>query len=237
MLVRRIEEVSLINNKKGCIETMNGMHHVGTRETVIIGPSVSRNQLLAYVLDASSGVTARVCADIEEFHATAESGRQIVVVLDAQDERWIEYLVGLQQIFDDVNVVSIALANVRRDHGTERRAFQLGSSGFFYVDDSMDTVVRGLSALLQGQSWISRQVLMACSAYSQNQQAAQSDSGLTNRESEVLTLLCNGATNRDIADTLTISPHTVRTHLNNLFRKINVPNRLQAVRWGNRYLS
>lgn len=216
---------------------MKGMHHVGTRETVIIGPSVSRNQLLAYVLDASSDVTSRVCADVEEFHSTICDGQQVVVVLDAQDERWIEHLVGLQQIFDDVNVVSVALANVRRDRGTERRAFQLGASGFFYVDDSMETVVRGVSALLQGQSWISRHVLMSCSAYSQSQQSAQNDSGLTNRESEVLTLLCNGATNRDIAATLTISPHTVRTHLNNLFRKINVPNRLQAVRWGNRYLS
>ena len=216
---------------------MKGMHHVGTRETVIIGPSVSRNQLLAYVLDASSDVTSRVCADVEEFHSTICDGQQVVVVLDAQDERWIEHLVGLQQIFDDVNVVSVALANVRRDRGTERRAFQLGASGFFYVEDSMETVVRGVSALLQGQSWISRHVLMSCSAYSQSQQSAQNDSGLTNRESEVLTLLCNGATNRDIAATLTISPHTVRTHLNNLFRKINVPNRLQAVRWGNRYLS
>lgn len=215
---------------------MNGTHPLGKSEAVIIGPSVSRNQLLAYVLDVSADVSARVCSDIDELHAATAGEPTVVVVLDAQDEHWIERLVGLQQIYDSANIAAIALANVKRDRGTERRAFQLGANGFFYGDDSMETVVRGVSALLQGQSWISRQVLMACSAYSQSHQSAKNDTGLTNRESEVLTLLCSGATNGDIAARLTISPHTVRTHLNNLFRKINVPNRLQAVRWGNRYL-
>lgn len=216
---------------------MDGRHQIGTRETVIIGPPVARNQLLTYVLDSTGEGTARLCQDVDDFHAACRGTTSVVVILDGQDDGWIERIIGIQQVHDDVDIVAIAVANVSRDIGTERRAFQLGANGFFYVDDSLDTVVRGIAALLRGQSWISRQVLIACSAYTQAQQSSREDSGLTNRETEVLTLLCSGASNRDIADRLTISPHTVRTHLNNLFRKINVPNRLQAVRWGNRYLS
>jgi len=40
-----------------------------------------------------------------------------------------------------------------------------------------------------------------------------------------------GAKNEEIADELFISPNTVRTHIYNIFKKINVPNRLQAALW------
>jgi len=44
-------------------------------------------------------------------------------------------------------------------------------------------------------------------------------------------MLASGMPNRDIAERLCISPHTVKTHIYNLYKKINVTNRYQAVRW------
>jgi len=52
---------------------------------------------------------------------------------------------------------------------------------------------------------------------------------LTKREKEILNLIASGRTNAEIADTLNVSPQTVKTHIRNLYRKIGVQGRLQAV--------
>lgn len=54
--------------------------------------------------------------------------------------------------------------------------------------------------------------------------------GLSGREVEVLRLVAKGWTNERIADELFLSPRTVQTHLTNVFRKIAVDNRTEAVR-------
>lgn len=59
---------------------------------------------------------------------------------------------------------------------------------------------------------------------------------LTERECEILNELRHGATNMDIARALFISENTVRTHLYNVFRKLSVKNRTQAVSWANENL-
>ena len=59
---------------------------------------------------------------------------------------------------------------------------------------------------------------------------------LTPREIEILSVLASGVKNEEIASKLYISPHTVKTHLYAIYRKINVSNRLQAVLWASENL-
>ena len=59
---------------------------------------------------------------------------------------------------------------------------------------------------------------------------------LTERQTEILALVAVGATNEEIADQLCISPYTVKTHLYKIFRKINVPNRIQASLWAAKHM-
>lgn len=63
------------------------------------------------------------------------------------------------------------------------------------------------------------------------QESAEGLDALSAREKEVLSLLGSGASNKAIAETLFISPHTVRTHLYNAYQKINVTSRSHAVLW------
>jgi two-component system response regulator DesR len=52
---------------------------------------------------------------------------------------------------------------------------------------------------------------------------------LTEREREVLTLIASGSTNREIAEALFLSPHTVKEHTSAIYRKLEVRNRAEAV--------
>ena len=54
---------------------------------------------------------------------------------------------------------------------------------------------------------------------------------LTQRERQVLVHVAVGATNEEIADKLCISPHTVKTHVYNICKKVGATNRLQAALW------
>jgi len=55
--------------------------------------------------------------------------------------------------------------------------------------------------------------------------------GLSGREVEVIRLVAHGWTNERIGEELFLSPRTIQSHLTNIYRKIDVDNRTEAVRW------
>lgn len=57
------------------------------------------------------------------------------------------------------------------------------------------------------------------------------DTPLTQRETEILTLVAAGKRNREIAATLHITIHTVETHLSNIYGKLAIRTRTEAARW------
>jgi DNA-binding NarL/FixJ family response regulator len=65
--------------------------------------------------------------------------------------------------------------------------------------------------------------------------AAGSSHALTTREEEILRELANGATNKEIANTLSISEHTVKIHLKNILKKLHMNNRTQAAIYAQRH--
>ena len=60
-------------------------------------------------------------------------------------------------------------------------------------------------------------------------------SGLTRREIEILQLMASGANTKMLAERLRVSPATVRNHAQNIFAKLDVHSRLEAVAWANRH--
>lgn len=107
-------------------------------------------------------------------------------------------------------------------------------AGVFYLDDEMDTLIKGMSKILQDEMWLTRKLAQE---YILHYRAGNSVvtsrmyAKLTKREQQIIKLLGSGASNIEIADKLFVSENTVKTHLHNVFKKINAKNRLQALIW------
>jgi LuxR family transcriptional regulator of csgAB operon len=136
----------------------------------------------------------------------------------------------------------LALFNIAENSGIEKKALDYGIQGFFHPDDSSADFCKGTRRILNGEVWLSRKImseviLAGIRPPSQHDiHAATGTANLSLREKEVLTHLVSGASNEAIAAELFISVHTLRTHLYHIYRKINVHNRFQAIRWAEKNL-
>ncbi|CAH0540171.1 LuxR C-terminal-related transcriptional regulator [Vibrio marisflavi] len=106
----------------------------------------------------------------------------------------------------------------------------------FYVDSNVQSLVKGVSKVLDGEMWLSRRIAQeyiqhfrSCNSIN----TSRAYTKLTKREKQIIHLLTNGASNVQIADELFVSENTVKTHLHNIFKKINAKNRVQALLWAN----
>ena len=127
----------------------------------------------------------------------------------------------------------MALFNLQHEYSIEKVALKFGARGFLYLDDHAEDLINGICTINTGEIWISRQILSEYvqGSYIGNEWPGPDALSLSEREIELLRVLAMGASNDAIANQMGISPHTVKTHLYNIFHKINVDNRLQAVLW------
>ena len=119
-------------------------------------------------------------------------------------------------------------------------SIQAGASGYLLKDASTDTIVGAVLELLQGGApmapAVARKMLAFVRAAEKAAQdgtasgAAQDAFNLSERELELLEHLVQDEPESIIADRLHISPHTVRTHIKNIYKKLHVHSRASAVR-------
>lgn len=106
--------------------------------------------------------------------------------------------------------------------------------GVFYNSDDINLLSRGMSKILSGELWLSRQLAQQYILHYRSINTVKTSSSyskLTKREQQIIKLISKGDSNVEIAEKLFVSENTVKTHLHNVFKKINVKNRLQALIW------
>jgi len=113
-------------------------------------------------------------------------------------------------------------------------ALQAGAVGFLSKDVDIAALPRALAAVRDGEGAISREMTRRLMA--RFRETSEGSSGLrpikgplTPREWEVVDLLKPGRSTDDVADTLVLSPETVRSHIKNILRKLDVHSREEAV--------
>ncbi len=108
-----------------------------------------------------------------------------------------------------------------------------GVTGVIARSEGVPTLVRSIIAVARGEIILppnlARQALLALAAGEDPQKQPASE--LTIREGEVLSLLAEGLTNKDIAQTLFLSVRTVEAHLYSIYGKLSVSSRTEAALW------
>ncbi|MFZ5863823.1 MAG: response regulator [Nitrospirota bacterium] len=120
-------------------------------------------------------------------------------------------------------------------------AVKAGATGYVLKNVDPDELVAAIERVMKGEAVIPHQMAsrflqefasLASGRVAQMPGAAQS---LTTREEEILRQLANGATNKEIANILSISEHTVKIHLKSILRKLHMSNRTQAAIYAQRH--
>lgn len=127
--------------------------------------------------------------------------------------------------------IGIIFCTVFEDDEFVFAGLQAGGRGYIVKDDDPETMLRAIRAVAHGESLlgptVAQKVMRQFSALPGNQTPLVDD--LTPREIEVLKLIADGLSNKEIADSLILSEKTVKNHINNIFSKLHVYDRSQAM--------
>src|SRR3990172_4100248 len=130
----------------------------------------------------------------------------------------------------EIRIVMVTVSD-RDEHLFE--AVKSGAEGDLLKNMSPEELSDVLTAIAAGEAAFSRglaaKILDEFSRLAREGPAQEESDGLTSREREVLELVADGSTNREIAAKLYISENTVKFHMNNILTKLHLRNRAQAV--------
>ena len=127
--------------------------------------------------------------------------------------------------------VGVIFCTMFKDDDFVFAGLKAGGRGYVLKDDDPDTMLRAIRAVGHGESLLSpaiaEKVMRQFSALPGKQTPLVDD--LSPREMEVLELIAGGRSNKEIAVALSLSEKTVKNHINNIFSKLHVCDRSQAM--------
>jgi two-component system response regulator NreC len=169
----------------------------------------------------------------QAFSAAGQLNPDVILMdIGLPDKSGIEATREIKAKYPDVFVVALTI------HEDEEYFFNMldaGASGYVPKRAAPEELVTAIRAAAQGEVYLypSLAKLLVRDYLSADHSADEKTSldGLTDRESEVLTYLAEGASNDEIASALVISPKTVERHRENIMKKLNLHSRSELVRY------
>jgi len=171
--------------------------------------------------------------------ALAASLRPDVVVMDV-GMPVLNGIEATQTIVTQCPTTAVVILSMHADESYVMRALKAGARGYLLKDSAAADLIGAIQAISQGKSFFSPKVsrILAEDYVRVLKQKGAVDTYdlLTSREREILQLLAEGRTNKEVATALKISPYTVETHRSHILQKLNLHNSpelvLYAVRKG-----
>ncbi len=136
----------------------------------------------------------------------------------------------LQHLREKKRNMKILILTIHNEVEYLVRAVEIGVDGYVLKDSDSSVLKKAIFSLYRGETFIQPELtpMLKARMEEKNSIGNSGDDSLTRREIEVLKLLAEGLFNKEIAYTLDISEKTVKNHVSNIFKKINVSDRTQA---------
>jgi DNA-binding NarL/FixJ family response regulator len=154
-----------------------------------------------------------------------ESAKPDVVVLDVAMPN-LNGIDAARQITQHHPAVAVVILSMHSDEGYVLRALKAGARGYLLKDAPESDLVNAVRAVHEGKAWFSPAIsrMLVDDYIRQLRQHGVEDSYelLTTREREILQLLAEGKSNKDVANILKLSLYTVETHRGNMLQKLNL---------------
>lgn len=195
----------------------------------IVDDDVEIRNGLRWVIDHSEGFTCTgVYGRCSEVLANMDDDMPDVLLMDIglPEESGIECVGRLKQTYPRIQCLMLTV------HSDDEKIFQSlrrGAVGYLLKKTSPDGLLQAIRDASAGGAPMSTEVARKVLAYFQQERNAQIGSGLSKREMEVLNALIDGYSYKSIADRLFISVNTVSFHLRNIYAKLHVNSRAEAV--------
>lgn len=204
---------------------------------VLVTEITPQSQLFMDYLQEELGIPVHMASPENEWITPDSDSERVLILIDADDAN-VPSIQEWQGRITDVTRTSLAAFNLDDEDQAADLLSTIQLQGVFYRNDALPLICKGLLTLLDGHLWMSRSLMgrMLELFRLQQQNAYRPAAGLTQRELEIIGLLGSGASNVEIAERLSVSENTVKSHLYNIFKKVDVHNRVQAVNWARKNL-
>ncbi len=171
--------------------------------------------------------------------AEANNGKQCIELLDKTQTDVLlldinmpnmNGLQVLQHIKESKRKVKVIILTIHNEVEYLVRAVEIGVDGYVLKDSDSNLLKKAIFTIFKGEIFIQPELapLLKQRLEEKNNFLNNQEDALTKREIEVLKLLAEGLFNKEIAYMLSISEKTVKNHVSNIFKKINVSDRTQA---------
>ncbi|GAA4572371.1 response regulator [Planotetraspora kaengkrachanensis] len=216
-----------------------------TARVVVVDDQTVVREGLTLLLGLLPGVeVVGSAADGEAAVELVEAERPDVVLMDLRMPR-MDGVEATRRIRAAHPGTQVVVLTTYSDDESVFAALQAGARGFLTKSADAEEIARAVATVMRGDAQLDPAVqrrlveaVLPPAGPSERERPRRDDGlrdGLTRREAEVLRLIAQGRTNAEISADLFIGEATVKTHINNLFAKIGVRDRAQAVTYAYRH--